>query len=48
MHGLMRLQKGVCMFSLMKFNPDQLKRRKETWLSILIFYTSSDSVLCGC
>lgn len=35
------------MFSLMKFNSDQLERRKETQPSILIFYTSSKSVLCG-
>lgn len=46
-HGVVRLQKRVCTFTN-KVQSDQLKRRKETWLSIVMFYTSSDSVLCGC
>lgn len=33
---------------MMEFSPHQVKRSEETWLSTLRFYTSSDSVLCGC
>lgn len=37
-----------CVLSLGNFNPYQPKRRKGTWLWMLMFYGSPGSVKCGC
>lgn len=43
--NLMNLEHGMCVLSLMKFSLYQTKRRKATWLSVLMFYRSHIYVL---
>lgn len=37
-----------CVFSLANFSPDQLDRKKGTWLSMLMYHVRAGSVICGC